>query len=61
MVPRAKGGGNGMNGCFRLFWMKAHIFGIDRQWGPIIQHRALSVIGSLCCTTEIENIVNQLV
>ena len=36
------------------WWMQAVTFGMDEQWGPTIQHRELCVIGSLCCTTEIE-------
>ena len=36
------------------FWMQTVVFGMDGQWGPTIQHRELCVIGSLCCTTEIE-------
>ena len=36
------------------FGVQTVIFG--RQWGPTntVQHRKLCVIGSLCCTTEIE-------
>ena len=29
-------------------------FGMDEQWGPTVRHRELCVIGSLCCTTVIE-------
>ena len=29
-------------------------FGMRGQWGPTVQHGELYVIGSLCCTTEIE-------
>ena len=29
-------------------------FGTRGQWGPTVQHEELYVIGSLCCTTEIE-------
>ena len=36
------------------FWMQTVLFGMDGQWDPTEQHRELHVIGSLCCTTEIE-------
>ena len=29
-------------------------FGMDGQLGPTVWHRELHVIGSLCCTIEIE-------
>ena len=31
------------------------IFGMYGQRGPTVRHRKLYVIGSLCCTTEIED------
>ena len=34
--------------------MQTVIFGMGGQWDPIEQHKELCVIGSLCCTTEIE-------
>ena len=34
--------------------METVTYGMDGQGGPTIQHRELGVIGSLCCTTEIE-------
>ena len=36
------------------FWMQTVILGMDGQWGSIVQHREMCLIGSLCCTTEIE-------
>jgi len=37
-----------------FFWMQTLIFGMDGQQGPTEQHRELCMIGSLCCTTNIE-------
>ena len=28
--------------------------GMGRQWDPIVQHREMCVIRSLCCTTELD-------
>ena len=50
VVPRREWDGWVVQG----FWMQTVIFGMDGQWGPIVQHRELCVIGSLCCTTEFE-------
>ena len=36
------------------FWMQTVRFGMDGQWGPTVQHKELCMVGSLCCTTEIE-------
>ena len=36
------------------FYMQTLIFGMDGQWGPTVQHRKMCVLGSLCCTIEIE-------
>ena len=36
--------------------MQIVTFGMDKQHGPPVQHRELCVIGSLCCTTQIEEI-----
>ena len=36
------------------YWRQTVTLGMDGQWTPTVQHRALCVIGSLCCTTEIE-------
>ena len=41
-------------GILVLFWMQTVIFGMDRQWGPKVQHREICMIGSLCCKTELE-------
>ena len=42
-------------------WMGSRVFGCkllylewDGQWGPIVQHRDLCVIGLLFCITDIE-------
>ena len=32
--------------------MQTVLFGMDGQWDPTVQHREISAIGSLCCTTE---------
>ena len=37
-----------------FFWMKNVTFGMDGQWDPTVQHRKLCMIGSLCCTRELE-------
>ena len=37
-----------------VFWMQTVIFGMDGQWDPTVQHRELCVIGSFCCTTELD-------
>ena len=52
---KLKHNGEGV-GCTRsLGWqMQTVTFEMDRQWDPTAQHRELCVIGSLCCTTEIE-------
>ena len=34
--------------------MQTVIFGMDGQWDPTVQHREMCVIGSLSCTTELE-------
>ena len=34
--------------------MQTVTFGMDGHWGPTVQHRELGVIGSFCCTIEIE-------
>ena len=39
------------------FCMQTVKFGMDQQWAPTAQHRKLCVIGSLCCTTEIEEML----
>ena len=43
-------GWTGVWGC----WMQTVTFGMDGQWASNVQHRELCVIGSPCCTTEIE-------
>ena len=34
--------------------MQNVIFGMDGQWDPTVKHREICVIGSLCCTVELE-------
>ena len=41
-------------GTFGVFLMQTVIFGEDGQWGPTVQHREMCVIGSLCCTMELD-------
>ena len=53
-IPKGEGKGSGMNGHLGVFWMQTVIFGMDGQWGPAVQHRETCVIGSLCCTIELE-------
>ena len=45
--------GWGIWGC----WMQTVTFGMDGQCGPTVQNRELCMTGSLCCTTEIEEIL----
>ena len=41
--------------AFWGFWgIQTVIFGMDGQWDPTVQHREMCVIGSLCCTTELD-------
>ena len=40
--------------AFWGFWMQTVLFGMDGQWDPTVQHREMCVIGSLCCTTELD-------
>ena len=46
--------GVGWIGILGVFWMQTVIFGMDRQWGPTVQHRELCVCGSLYRTSELE-------
>ena len=55
-VPRMEEGGSGMDEHLGGLWMQTVIFGIDGQWGSIVQHRDLWVIRSLC-STELEEIL----
>ena len=55
-------GGKGweLDGCMSILevWgMQTVVFGMDGQWDPTVQHRELCVIGSLCCTTELDEIL----
>ena len=42
-------------------WCKLLYLEMDGQWGPNVYHRELCVIGSLCSTTEIEEICKSTV
>ena len=53
---RGKGEGVGWIVIWGLFWMQTLIFGMDGEWDPTVQHRETCVIGSLCCTTELETL-----
>ena len=50
------GGGEGVGGLGnRGVWgMQTVVSGMDGQWDSTVQHRELCVIGSLCCTTELD-------
>ena len=55
-VPERGGKGREREGW--VFWvflgMQTVTFGVDGQWDPIVQHREMCVIGSLCCTIELD-------
>ena len=53
-IPGGEREGSGMDGHLGVLRMQTVIFGLDRQWDPIMQHREMCVIGSLCCTTELD-------
>ena len=53
-VSNGKGGRSGMDGNLGVFGKKTVTFGMDGQRDPTAQHRELCVIGSLCCTTELD-------
>ena len=52
MVPKGGGRREGDGQAVWSFWK--HIFGMNRQWGPTVQHKELCVIWSLYGTTEIK-------
>ena len=63
VVPKGERGGSGIDGyfaffCFVLFcfvfWLQTVILGMDGKCDPMVQHREMCVIGSLCCTTELD-------
>ena len=58
VVPRGERGRTGSRavGGFRLQTVTS---GMDGKWGPNVQHMELCVIGSLCCTTELEATILQ--
>ena len=37
-----------------VFLMQTVKFGMDGQWDHTVQHIEMCVIGSLCCTTELD-------
>ena len=51
---RGKGEGVGWMGNLGGLGVQTVIFGMDGHWGPAVQHRELCVIGSLCCTVELD-------
>ena len=53
-VPKGERGGSGMGGHFAGGSMHTDIIGLDGQWDPTVQHRGVCVMGSLCCTAELD-------
>ena len=49
-----------MDGHLGVFSDTAVVFGMRRSQGPTVQHREMSVFGSLFCTIELEETLNQL-
>ena len=47
-------GGVGGMGILGVWGMQTVIFEMDGQWDPTLQYREMCVIGSLCCTTELD-------
>ena len=41
-------------GIWGVWGMQTVISGTDGHWDPAVQHMEMSVIGSLCCTTELD-------
>ena len=56
-IPDGRGGSGMVGHVGGFFWMQTVIFGMDGQGGPTVPHRELCVIGSPCCTREIEEIL----
>ena len=56
VVARGEGGGRREWDEWGVWnwWIQTVIFGMDGQWSPTIQYGELCVIGSLCCTIEVE-------
>ena len=48
-VPRV-----GRVGILGVSGMQTVISGMDGQWDPTVQHKEMCVIGSLYCTTELD-------
>ena len=53
-LGRGKGEVVGEMGILGFWGMPTLISGMERQWDPTVQHREMCVIGSLCCTTELD-------
>ena len=49
-----KGEGVGGMDILGVLGMQTVISGMDGQWDPTVQHKEVCVIGSLCCTTELD-------
>ena len=49
-VPGRSGG----MGILGVWGMQTVISGMEGHWDPIVQHREMCVIESLCCTTELD-------
>ena len=52
-IPGEKRGENGMNRHFGGLGDANCYSGMDGQWDPSVQHKEMSVIGSLCCTKNL--------
>ena len=47
-------GGSGRVGILGVWGRQTVMPGMDGQWNLTVQHREVYVIGSLCCTTELD-------
>ena len=52
---QGEGKGVGWMGTLGVLGMQTVLFGMDGQWYPTVEHREMCVIGSLCCTTELDD------
>ena len=41
-------------GILGVLGVQTIIFGMDGQWDPTAQHKEMCEIGSLCCTTKLD-------
>ena len=41
-------------GILEAWGVQTVFSGMDGQWDPTAQHRKMCVVGSLCCTTELD-------